>query len=76
MRCRKCCGTTVGRRTKSYSPLKNSSAPRPAETFEEFRATVMPMLIALGPYAHSDPVLLYKVLRVVKASLGIVSLQY
>ena len=29
------------------------------------------MLLALGPYAYSDPVLLYKVIRIIKSSLGI-----
>ena len=58
---RKYCGDTVARRTRARPPLGNSSAPRPAETFAEFRETAMPMLLALGPYAYSDPVLLYKV---------------
>ena len=58
---RKCCGDTVVRRTRSRPPLGNSSAPRPAETFADFRETALPMLLALGPYAYSDPVLLYKV---------------
>ena len=35
----------------------------PAATFKEFRETAMPMLLALGPYAYSDPVLLYKIIR-------------
>ena len=34
---------------------------------------MVPMLLALGPYASDDPVLLYKVLRVLKADLGVVS---
>ena len=68
---RKCCGDTVARRTRARPPLGNSSAPRPAETFGEFRETAMPMLLALGPYAYSDPVLLYKIIRIIKASLGI-----
>ena len=58
---RKCCGDTVVRRTRARPPLGNSSAPRPAETFADFRETALPMLLALGPYAYSDPVLLYKV---------------
>ena len=65
------CGPTVGLRSRAYPPLRNKSAPKPAATFEEFRSTVMPMLLALGPYAHSDPILLYKILRILKASLGI-----
>ena len=63
---------TLGR-TTAHPPLANKSAPKPAETFEEFQETVVPMLLALGPYAYTDPVLLYKILRIMKAALGIVS---
>ena len=61
-------------RTKKHEPLNNKGAPTPASTFEEFRTIVVPMLLALGPYSSDDPVLLYKVLRILKAALGIVSL--
>ena len=61
-------------RTKTYQPLNNKGAPTPVKTFEEFRNTVVPMLLALGPYSADDPVLLYKTLRILKSSLGIVSL--
>ena len=45
----------------------------PVKTFEEFRMTIVPMLLALGPYSSDDPVLLYKTLRIMKSALGIVS---
>ena len=44
-----------------------------ARTFEEFKEIVLPMLLALGPYAYHDSILLYKVLRILKASLKIPS---
>jgi hypothetical protein len=44
-----------------------------AHTFEDFKETVMPMLLALGPYAYHDGVLLYKILRILKSSLRIPS---
>ena len=53
--------------------MNNKGAPKPAEDFEEFKETVVPMLQALGPYAVDDPVLLFKVLRVLKHASGIVS---
>ena len=59
-------------RTKTYEPLNNKGAPLPVKTFEEFRSTIVPMLLALGPYSSDDPVLLYKTLRILKSSLGIV----
>ena len=39
------------------------------ETFEDFKEMVIPMLLALGPYAYNDGILLYKVLRILKAAL-------
>ncbi|XP_066999560.2 THO complex subunit 2 isoform X2 [Anabrus simplex] len=53
-------------------PLLNKSnplAPKPAYTFLELRENVIPMLLALGPSMHHDPVLMYKVLRIAKAAL-------
>ena len=61
-------------RTKTYNNLKNKGAPSPVNTFEEFKRTVVPMLLALGPYSADDPVLLYKSLRIFKSALGIVSI--
>ena len=59
-------------RSKTYEPLNNKGAPSPVKTFEEFRLTIVPMLLALGPFSADDPVLLYKTLRILKSSLGIV----
>ena len=61
----------LGDRIKSqiYEPI--SSDDRQAETFEDFKEIVLPMLLALGPYAYLDGILLYKVLRILKASLKI-----
>ena len=70
--CRYSCLTTRIR-SASYAPLANRGAPKPAATFEEFKTTVIPMLQALGPYAVDDPVLLFKVLRILKHASGIVS---
>lgn len=49
--------------------LDNPMAPQPAQTFVELREYVIPMLLALGPSMHYDPVLMYKVLRLAKAAL-------
>jgi hypothetical protein len=49
--------------------LDNPLAPRPAQSFVELREYVIPMLLALGPSMHYDPVLMYKVLRLSKAAL-------
>lgn len=49
--------------------LDNPMAPQPARTFVELRKYVIPMLLALGPSMHYDPVLMYKVLRLAKAAL-------
>ena len=53
--------------------MANASAPTPVGTYEEFQSTLMPMLLTLGPYIHTDPVLMYKILRILKAALRIVS---
>lgn len=60
-------------RTQRYAAMPNPAAPAPAESFEDFQETVVPMLLALGPYGSTDSVLLYKVIRVLKAALKIVS---
>lgn len=54
-------------------PPNSPLAPQPANTFFELRQTVIPMLHALGPSLHHDLVLVYKVLRVLKAALTQVS---
>ena len=60
-------------RSTTYNPFNNKAAPVPVNTFKEFRLTIVPMLLALGPYSADDPVLLYKTLRIIKSALGIVS---
>jgi hypothetical protein len=50
--------------------LDNPLAPPPALTFVELRDTAIPMLLALGPSMHYDPVLMYKVLRLAKSALS------
>ncbi|XP_046666105.1 THO complex subunit 2 isoform X1 [Homalodisca vitripennis] len=50
-------------------PPASRQAPKPANTFLELRSVVIPMLYALGPSLHHDLVLVYKVIRVLKASL-------
>ena len=61
----------LGTRVKSrqYEPL--SSSDKQAHTFEEFKEIVLPMILTLGPYAYHDGILLYKILRVIKAALKI-----
>ncbi len=58
-------------RTKKYSALTNKNAPKQARTLQEFKDIVVPMLLTLGPYAHHDAILLFKVLRICKASLNV-----
>lgn len=38
-------------------------------TIEEFHDVVIPMLITLGPGLHRDPVLMFKVVRIVRDAL-------
>lgn len=38
-------------------------------TIEEFHHVVIPMLITLGPGLHRDPVLMFKVVRIVRDAL-------
>ncbi|CAB3360322.1 Hypothetical predicted protein [Cloeon dipterum] len=63
-------GTLNGVVKMSSNALKNlPSSPKPAQTFADLKEMVMPMLLSLGPSLHLDPVLLCKVIRVLKASL-------
>jgi len=71
-------GANVGKQMleedlKKPLSVSNPLAPRPAETIAEFRSTVMPMLLALGPHSAGDVTLLYRVLRIIKHSFSIVS---
>jgi len=54
---------------RPYPPPASKLAPRPAQTFLELRHTVIPMLFALGPSLHLDLVLVYKVIRTLRAHL-------
>lgn len=56
-------------KTKKYSPINDEEVQ--VETFEDFRVEAVPMLLTLGPYAYQDAILLYKILRILKASLKI-----
>lgn len=48
---------------------ENSLSLKPVLTLDEFREVVLPMLITLGPGLHRDPVLMFKVIRVVRKAL-------
>ncbi|KAJ2950525.1 hypothetical protein O0L34_g8768 [Tuta absoluta] len=53
---------------KPVPPLKSSLAPRACETFEDIKETVIPALILLGPSLHYDPILMYKIIRILRTS--------
>ena len=46
-------------KAKSWPALTNEAAPPRAERLEDLKHHVVPMLLALGPHAHTDVVLLY-----------------
>lgn len=48
---------------------QNSRSLTPVLTLEEFHEVVLPMLITLGPGLHRDPVLMFKVVRIVREAL-------
>lgn len=54
---------------KSNDVQKNSRSLKPALTLEEFHDVVLPMLITLGPGLYRDPVLMFKVIRIVREAL-------
>ncbi|XP_049865529.1 THO complex subunit 2 isoform X2 [Pectinophora gossypiella] len=56
---------------KPVPPLKSSLAPRACKTFEDLRETVIPALILLGPSLHYDPILMYKIVRILRTSRGL-----
>jgi len=58
-------------KAKSWPALTNQAAPPLALHLEDLKHHVVPMLLALGPHAHKDVVLLYKILRLVKTSFNI-----
>ncbi|XP_045527093.1 THO complex subunit 2 isoform X1 [Pieris brassicae] len=49
-------------------PLKSKLAPKACKTFEDMKETVIPALILLGPALHHDPILMYKVIRILRTS--------
>lgn len=55
---------------KSVTQHESSMVPKQAHTFLDLRETVFPMLYILGASLHYDPVLLCKIVRLVKASLA------
>jgi len=63
------CGLAAKIVGRPVAILDNPLAPQPARSFVELRESVIPMLLALGPSVHYDPVLMYKVLRLAKAAL-------
>lgn len=63
------CGLAAKIVGRPVTMLDNPLAPQPARSFVELRESVIPMLLALGPSVHYDPVLMYKVLRLAKAAL-------
>jgi THO complex subunit 2 len=48
---------------------QNSRSIKPVTTLEEFHDIVLPMLITLGPGLYRDPVLMFKVVRIVREAL-------
>ncbi|XP_012547253.2 THO complex subunit 2 isoform X1 [Bombyx mori] len=55
---------------KPVPPLKSNLAPPNCKTFEDMKETVIPALILLGPALHHDPVLMYKVIRILRTARG------
>ncbi|XP_013134643.1 PREDICTED: THO complex subunit 2 [Papilio polytes] len=49
-------------------PLKSNLAPRACKTFLDMKETVIPALIILGSSLHHDPVLMYKIIRILRTS--------
>jgi len=47
----------------------NSRSLKHVLTLEEFHDVVLPMLITLGPGLHRDPVLMFKIVRIVREAL-------
>lgn len=53
---------------KPIPPLKSDLAPPSCRTFEDMKDTVIPALILLGPSLHYDPILMYKVIRILRTA--------
>uniref|UniRef100_A0A3P9IZH7 THO complex subunit 2 n=1 Tax=Oryzias latipes TaxID=8090 RepID=A0A3P9IZH7_ORYLA len=60
-------GVPKGARGSAMLALRNSRAPRPAETFEDLRKDTFNMLSYLGPHLSHDPILFAKIVRLGKA---------
>jgi len=58
-------------KVRTHPPLDTPGAPPQATTFEDVKLHALPMLLSLGPHAHQDPTLLFKMLRLCKSALGI-----
>ncbi|CAH2979751.1 unnamed protein product [Chilo suppressalis] len=48
--------------------LTSPLAPKACNTFEDIKETVIPALILLGPSLHHDPILMYKIIRILRTS--------
>ncbi|XP_011499496.1 PREDICTED: THO complex subunit 2 [Ceratosolen solmsi marchali] len=48
---------------RKIPPLQSTLAPKPLSRLEDIHERLLPMLIALGPNLHHDPVLMYKIMR-------------
>ncbi|XP_063823392.1 THO complex subunit 2 [Ostrinia nubilalis] len=53
---------------KPIPPLPSPLAPAACKTFEDMKETVIPALILLGPSLHYDPILMYKIIRILRTS--------
>uniref|UniRef100_A0A3Q3KHK3 THO complex subunit 2 n=1 Tax=Monopterus albus TaxID=43700 RepID=A0A3Q3KHK3_MONAL len=60
-------GVPKGARGCIMRPLRNTRAPRPAESFEDLRRDTFSMLCYLGPHLSHDPILFAKIVRLGKA---------
>lgn len=63
----KCLITSI--KGKSIPAHENKLAPQPVNTMEDLRLNAFPMFIALGPSLQNDPVLLYKLIRIMRVIL-------
>lgn len=63
----KCLITSI--KGKSIPAHENKLAPQPVNTMEDLRLDAFPMFIALGPSLQNDPVLLYKLIRIMRVIL-------
>ncbi|KAH9641004.1 hypothetical protein HF086_015100 [Spodoptera exigua] len=53
---------------KPIPPLKSTLAPQACKTFEDMKETVIPALVLLGPSLHYDPILMYKIIRILRTA--------